>query len=133
MHRVARGAAPQPAAWDTALDSIVIDALVAKVHELVARRLRIGPPPFPLPIVQKNAPLPKGGSKKSALTIKDVLKYLEGLPDADQVADLVSCALLPGAGQRQTILETVNMEARLKHLIHFLMAEIRRHRKDTPS
>jgi hypothetical protein len=46
------------------------------------------------------------------------------------VADLVSCALLPGAVERQLILETVNLEARLKRLIHFLMAEITLHRKD---
>ncbi len=111
-------------------DNIVIDALLAKVHELVTRRLRLGPLPFPLPIVQKNAPPKKSGSAQSTLTIKDVLKYLEGLPDADQVADLVSCALLPDAEQRQTILETVDMETRLKHLIHFLMAEIRQRRKD---
>ena len=66
-------------------------------------------------------------------TGKDVLKYLESLQDPDQIADLVSCALLPGATERQTILETVPIEARLKHLIHFLMAEVRRLRKSNPS
>jgi hypothetical protein len=43
---------------------------------------------------------------------------------------LVSCALLPGALERQTILETVEVEPRLKHLIHFLMQEIKEHRKN---
>ena len=107
-------------------DSIMIDALVAKVHELVTRRLQLGPCLFP--IVQKGP--------QSKKTMKEMLKYLESLPDADQLADLVSCALLHGnehARQRQTILETVDMESRLRHLIHFLMAEIRRQRKDTPS
>jgi hypothetical protein len=42
----------------------------------------------------------------------------------------VTCALLSDAGERQTILETVDIEPRLKHLIHFLMAEVRRRRKD---
>ena len=60
----------------------------------------------------------------------EVLDYLEQLPSADQVADLVTCALLTDAGERQTILETVEVEPRLKHLIHFLMAEIGRRRKD---
>jgi len=32
--------------------------------------------------------------------------------------------------ERQTILETVEIEGRLKHLIHFLMAEINRRQKD---
>jgi hypothetical protein len=39
---------------------------------------------------------------------------------------------LHGAVERQTILETVDVEPRLKHLIHFLMAEIKQHRKDNP-
>ena len=56
--------------------------------------------------------------------------YLDKLNDADQLADLVSCALLPGSAERQTILETVEVEPRLKHLIHFLMAEIKQHRKN---
>ena len=59
-----------------------------------------------------------------------MLDYLEGLPDAEQVADLVSCALLPDHRERQTILETLELDKRLKHLIHFLMHEISRCRQD---
>src|SRR5260221_5391607 len=76
-------------------DSVVIDALVAKVHELVRARVEIAPCPFPFPVLKKTsghktkAP-PSAGPKFSA---KDVLEYLESLPDAHQVADLVSCAL----------------------------------------
>ena len=62
-------------------------------------------------------------------SVKDIIKYLDKLSDPDQVADLVSCALLPGPDERQTILETIEIEPRLKHLIHFLMAEISQHRK----
>jgi ATP-dependent Lon protease len=71
----------------------------------------------------------KGSKGKSKFSPKEILDYLESLEDPDQVADLVSCALLPGAVERQTILATVNLEKRLKHLIHFLMDEIRRARK----
>ena len=46
-----------------------------------------------------------------------------------QIADIVSCTLLTVPAERQTILETVVLEARLKKLIHFLMAEIRRQRE----
>jgi len=113
-------------------DSVVIDALVAKVHELVRARVEIAPCPFPFPVLkktsgQKKKVPPSTGPKFSA---KDVLEYLESLPDADQVADLVSCALLPGHLERQTILETVELDKRLKHLIHFLMDEIGRCQKE---
>jgi ATP-dependent Lon protease len=75
----------------------------------------------------------KKSGQPSSFTPKEILDYLESLPDADQVADLVSCALLPGAVERQTILETAPIEQRLKHLVHFLLDEIRRCRKDAHS
>jgi len=112
-------------------DSVMVDALLAKVHELVQQRLEKGFP-GPFEAVKKSAVA--GGKSASSLppnlSLKEVLQYLENLPDADQVADLVSCALLPEPAQRQTILETVELEARLKHLIHFLMAELKRPSKD---
>jgi len=113
-------------------DSVMVDALLAKVHELVQQRLEKGPFPLPFPVVKKSS---VGATKTSLakppdLTMKEILHYLENLPDADQVADLVSCALLPDPTQRQTILETVELEPRLKHLIHFLLAEMQNPRKD---
>jgi Lon protease-like protein len=111
-------------------DSVVIDALIAKVHELVERRIELGPFPFPFPVVKKTGSKGKSSSASAKFSVKEILNYLESLPDADQVADLVSCALLPGALERQTILETLDLESRLKHLIHFLMVEIDRPRKD---
>src|SRR4051812_11819988 len=108
-------------------DNVVIDALVAKVHELVRQRVEVGPCPFPFPVLKKTSEHQiKAASESPKFSSKDVLEYLENLPDADQVADLVSCALLPGHIERQTILETVELDQRLKHLIHFLMAEITR-------
>jgi len=44
-----------------------------------------------------------------------------------QLADLVSWTLLSDPGERQTLLETLDVETRLRRLIHFLLAE--RHRK----
>ena len=58
--------------------------------------------------------------------MKEILEYLNNLPDAAQIADLVSCALLPDAQERQAILETVDIEPRLKRLIRFLLDEIER-------
>lgn len=108
-------------------DNVTVDALLAKVRDLVTERIELGFP-FPFPLTGGS-----GAKKKSSkMTIKEIVGYLDKLPDADQVADLVSYALLPGALERQTILETVAVEPRLKHLIHFLMTEITQHRKNNP-
>ena len=106
-------------------DNVTVDALLAKVRDLVTERIELGIP-FPFPLSGKSGKKRKSGT----MTIKEIVSYLDKLHDADQVADLVSCALLQGAAERQTILETVDVEPRLKHLIHFLMAEIKQHRKD---
>jgi ATP-dependent Lon protease len=111
-------------------DSVVIDALVAKVHELVRERVEIAPCPFPFPVLKKTSEHKSKSAETPKFSARDVLEYLENLPDADQVADLVSCALLPGHLERQTILETVPLDKRLKHLIHFLMDEISRCEKE---
>ncbi|MEO6034450.1 MAG: LON peptidase substrate-binding domain-containing protein [Verrucomicrobiota bacterium] len=108
-------------------DNVMVDALLAKVRDLVTERIELGFP-FPFPLANKSGKKKNSGS----MTIKEIVAYLDKLHDADQVADLVSCALLHGAVERQTILETVDVEPRLKHLIHFLMAEIKQHRKDNP-
>lgn len=107
-------------------DSVAIDALLQKVRDLVVERIQMG---FNLPF-----PMPGGGEvggkdKASVMSVKEVLKYLDDLQDPDQLADLVSCALIPGANERQVILETVEIEPRLKALIHFLIAEIKQNRK----
>jgi Lon protease-like protein len=96
-------------------DSVAIDALMAKVRDLVSERIRLGLKSRP------NAP--------KTPSIKEITTYLDKLSDPDQVADLVSYALLPGPEERQTILETIEIEPRLRHLIQFLMAEISQHRK----
>jgi ATP-dependent Lon protease len=110
-------------------DNVTIDALVAKVHELVEQRLEIAPFPSPFPVKKSDG----DSHKPTVFSKKEVLSYLSQLPGADQVADLVTCALLSEAVERQKILETVEIEGRLKHLIHFLMAEISRRQKNPAS
>ena len=98
-------------------DSVTIDALLAKLRDLVSERIDLElPASFP-------AIKLKGKNKQT------IMAYLNDIEDADEVADLVSCYLITGASERQTILETIEVEPRLKHLIHFLMAEITLHRK----
>ena len=113
------------------VDSVVIDALVAKVLELVKQRMEVGPAPFPFPALEPTAGggKKKGKAKTSGVASKEILEYLEKLPGPDQMADLVSCAVLSSPVARQTILATVPLEERLKHLIHFLIAEIEHYSK----
>ncbi|MHC1768459.1 MAG: LON peptidase substrate-binding domain-containing protein [Verrucomicrobiia bacterium] len=117
----------------TAGDTVVVDALAAKVLELVSIRLEQG---FELPVHvlrQLSRSEEADASGSPVFTLKQVIQYLVSLEKPDQMADLISCALLPGAKERQVILETPNLEERLKHLIHFLLAEIARNRKNRKS
>jgi len=102
-------------------DSVAIDALMAKVRDLVTEQIQLG--------LSASAPdaiklKPQTKQAQAPLTISEIMRCLEKLSDPDQVADLVSYALLSRPAQKQIILETVEVEPRLKLLIHFLMAEI---------
>src|SRR6266446_819265 len=107
-------------------DNVRVDALVAKVRELLEERIGLGLP-FPNPMMSpeksEHSPTPPSFSPK------EILSYLDSITDPEQTADLVSCAVLPGAVERQAILETVDVEARLRRLIRFLLAEIRTKRQ----
>ena len=104
-------------------DSVIVDALTEKVLDLVAERFKKG---FPSPILNQLLKMDAQGEKTSAsgASLDNIIEYLAQLQNPDQLADLVSCTLLSTASQRQVILETVDLELRLKHLIHFLMADI---------
>jgi ATP-dependent Lon protease len=103
-------------------DCVHIDALLARVRDLVGERVTMtGDRSFATP----SKPGGKKGKTKGFLSAKEVIQYLEQLEDPNQVADLVSCALLPEPGQRQEMLETVEVEPRLRRLIQFLLSDIR--------
>jgi Lon protease-like protein len=104
-------------------DSVVVDALTAKVLDLVSERFKQG---FPFPILNQLLKMDAAGANVSSskgATLDTIIEYLAKLENPDQLADLVSCTLLAAPTQRQVILETVDLETRLKHLIHFLMAD----------
>jgi ATP-dependent Lon protease len=107
-------------------DNARVDALVAKLRELLQERIQLGLP-FPFPVMSPGQPEP--GSPPPSFSPNEILSYLDSISDPEQAADLVSCAVLPGAAERQAILETVDVEVRLRRLIHFLLAEIRNKRK----
>jgi len=98
-------------------DSVAADALLAKVRELVRERFKLGLP-FSFP-----------GEQPPKFPAKEVIGYLDSISNPEQAADLVSCAVLAGASERQAILEAVDVETRLRRLIQFLLRDIRSHQK----
>jgi len=110
-------------------NDLVVDALVTKVRELLEERITLGLP-FPFPVMSKPDSAKVKLAAPSPSAAKEIINYLDGLANPEHVADLVSCAVLSGGLERQTILETVDVEARLKRLVHFLVAENRQQRKD---
>ena len=111
-----------------------VSGLTAKVRSLVRTRLEQGlEDATELDEALAEPPVDSGIGAFNAFSLAPILKYLSEIEDPEPVADIVSHTLLTVAGERQTILETADMETRLKKLIHFLMAEIERHRKDDPS
>jgi ATP-dependent Lon protease len=115
----------------TAADSVAVDALTVKVLELVSERLEQG---FELPfhVLKKLGQLDELDTDELPpdFALKQGIEILAKLNNPEQIADLVSGTLLSSAGERQLLLETVDLETRLKHLISFLMAEIRRQEKN---
>jgi ATP-dependent Lon protease len=107
-------------------DNVTVDALVAKVRELVEERIDLGLS-FPFPVMSPDAT--QNNQVPPSFSAKEIMQYLDSIRDPEQTVDLVSCAVLHGAAERQVILETVDVEARLRQLIHFLLTEIRAKRK----
>jgi Lon protease-like protein len=107
-----------------ACDSVAADALMAKVRELAEERVRLG---LALPMATPDSVAEVSGdmARKAG---EDILRYLKSLSNPEQLADLVSCAVLQNSAARQAILEAVHVEERLRKLIRFLMHEIHLHR-----
>ena len=113
VHRLRSLGTPPPC------DTVRVDALVAKVRELVQHRLDLGLPwAFP---VMHSGRVPE----TPEVTPANFLDYLESLPGPGEVADAVCCAMLGEADERQTLLETVEVETRLRRLIGFLLPGVR--------
>jgi Lon protease-like protein len=118
-HKPYRVQSIQPLVAETA-DSARLDALSVKVRELVGERFRQGLP-APLKFLGENA---QPGVEGEAPSVEQILNSLSEISDASVLADLVSCTLLSDPRQRQVMLETVNVETRLRYLICFLLKEI---------
>ncbi len=108
-------------------NTIKTDELLGTVRELLKERVLLGMP-FPFPFVSHSKP-GEPGQPPPAFSPKEVIGYLDSISDPEQAADLVSCAVLAGAEDRQMILETLDVEARLKQLAKFLLRDIQSHPK----
>lgn len=104
-------------------DTVTVDALLVKVRELLAERIELGLP-FPFPVLA--TPMKEPKQTPPQISPKEILGFLEAIRDPAQAADLVSCATLPDGAERQAIMEAVDVETRLRRLIGYLLAEIRR-------
>jgi ATP-dependent Lon protease len=103
-----------------------VDALMAKVRQLVADRIQLG---FGSSSGVSRKLAAKIKQAESFLAVPEIIGCLEKSDDPDQMADLVSSALLTRPAQKQIILETVEVEPRLRHLIRFLTGEINARQK----
>jgi Lon protease-like protein len=110
----------------TGNDSVAVDALTAKLLDLVAERFAQSSdfPPQIAEALKKVEAIENPNDEPTNTPAENIVKYLSKVQNPDHLADLVSCTLLPTPTQRQQILETPNLETRLKFLIHFLIAEI---------
>ncbi len=88
---------------DQGKDCVAMDALSAKVAELVKIRAGLG-----------------------TLYPKDAIEYLASLRYPGVLSDLVTSTLLEDPQEKQDILETLDLLERLKKVIHFLQKDIQR-------
>lgn len=102
-------------------------ALTRQLRGLVQTRLEQDEPMTKYELLKQLPPeyLPHF-DEMAASSLQHFVNLLNDVKDPGQVADLVGCTLLRKAAQRQIILETVEVEPRLRQVIRFLKDEIRR-------
>lgn len=103
-------------------ESLVADALAARSLDLVDACLRLKNP-IPQAVLTQ---LMGGENAEQPVKIETCLEALRRVEDAGALADLVATLLLPDPMMRQIILQTIEVEERLRHLVHFLVGEVAR-------
>ena len=100
-------------------DASRLDPLVQRVRKIVGERFRQR---LPDSLKQLTSLVAKeaGGEWHPAL---ELLRSLSEVRDPGMLADLVSCTLLPDPAERQAMLETLDLEQRLRILIELLSRE----------
>jgi Lon protease-like protein len=103
-------------------ESLVTDALVARTLDLVDARLRLQDT-VPQAVMTQ---LVGAINPEEPIRIETCLEALRRVEDPGALSDLIATLLLPDPMMRQIILQTVNVEERLRHLVHFLVGEVAR-------
>ncbi|MBN8247672.1 MAG: LON peptidase substrate-binding domain-containing protein [Verrucomicrobia bacterium] len=101
-------------------ETLASEALAGRLLDLVETRLRLGVA-FPLAAVLQLAGVEE---PSGTVRIEDCLRALRGIPDPGSLADLVTTLLVSNAAMRQVVLQTLDVEERLRHVVHFLAGEI---------
>jgi len=97
-------------------DTAAADALAARLLELVSELLKTGTPSNPgLAAISTVEP----GALKG---LPGSVEFLTRATGPEQIADLVSWALQTTPGERQHLLEMLDVEARLRRLIQLVLA-----------
>ena len=107
-------------------ESLAADALAERALDLVERRLQMA---THLPAALLHPLVPKAAAE-GAVRVEDCMNALREIECRGALADLIASLLLSDGGARQTILQSLDIEERLRHLNRFLTAEIVRAQKD---
>ncbi len=121
----------EPMLTDTA-PSLLLTALEARVLDLVEARLQQGAVTSLSLLAQAAAGVtpPMEGDLSDKISVESCLKSLRLLDNPSLLADLVALMLLSNPLARQVILQTVEVEERLKQLVRFLLAEVAHGRQE---
>ena len=109
-------------------DSLAAEALAERTFDLVEQRLRMATR-LPAALLQ---PLVPCTNPEGSVEVDDCMKALRSIEQHGARADLIASLLLADGEQRQLILESLDVEERLRNLNRFLSAEVLRARKNAP-
>ena len=107
-------------------DSLAAEALAERTLDLVEQRLRVVAH-LPAALLQ---PLVASASPDGTVEVGECIRVLRSIECLGARADLIASLLIRDGEPRQVLLETLDVEERLRLLNRFLSAEIARPRKD---
>lgn len=108
----------------------VAEALMSKARQLVTAIFDEGLYPG-AEIIEQQTPGedPLATDAQAVESYKQFLRQIEKIEDPEVFVDAIGGMILQSPAERQVLLETPEMEERLKHLVHFLLAVLKRGRK----
>jgi ATP-dependent Lon protease len=117
-----------------AIKPVIAKALMGKARELI--KIIFDEGLYPGAELLKKLPSSECDATLNAQasdSYQHFLRQIEQLEDPEVFVDAVGGTLLTSPAERQVLLETPEIEARLTHLVHFLLAVIQRARNTGPA